>query len=207
MLYSGELPRVLTIEANDQLANAIRNGLVQRAEVRSATRATAARVLTSAEWPLRPDHVILLDFEFLDVETWCFVESFDRLQPRPGLGVVSEVMNAQLSLNAYRMRALVLTKPFQPGDAESVLTMLGPKVRNNHLHAFSRRFRLSPSEARVLELELSGLERKEVAKHMGKSLSTIKTYWDRIRSKTDERTHRDVLRRYVCFCQHQSNAE
>lgn len=56
---------------------------------------------------------------------------------------------------------------------------------------------LSLSERRVVELSSEGLTDKEIARELGLSLDTVRTYWKRIRQKTGYATRSQVVAAHV----------
>jgi DNA-binding CsgD family transcriptional regulator len=62
-----------------------------------------------------------------------------------------------------------------------------------YVNRYSMLYGLSPQERRLLLAAVDGVPDKHVADHLGISRSTISTYWNRIFSKTECRSQRDVL--------------
>lgn len=64
---------------------------------------------------------------------------------------------------------------------------------DRYVERYSMLHGLSPQERRLLLAAVDGLPDKSVADRLGISRSTISTYWNRIFSKTECRSQRDVL--------------
>lgn len=58
-----------------------------------------------------------------------------------------------------------------------------------------KRLNLSPQEEKVLTYSVEGLSDKEIANRLGISLDTVRTYWQRIRSKIGSGTRAEIVAR------------
>ncbi len=62
------------------------------------------------------------------------------------------------------------------------------------------RGRLAPRECQILELTAAGLIDKEIASKLGISIGTIRTYWERIKSKLNSRTRSSAAVAWTVQC-------
>ena len=56
------------------------------------------------------------------------------------------------------------------------------------MHESTTDYNISGRERQTVELAANGMTDKEIARRMGVSLATVRTYWERLRVKTATRT-------------------
>ena len=69
----------------------------------------------------------------------------------------------------------------------------GVEPRTRAICEFAARYRLSPTESRLLALAISGRTNDEAADALECARGTVGTYWNRIFTKTGERGQRNVM--------------
>lgn len=74
-----------------------------------------------------------------------------------------------------------------------------PGSEGSPVAAFMRVYRLSPQEGRLIEAALRELSNEDIARELGCSPSTIRTYWSRIFHKVGCSRHQHVFARITRF--------
>ena len=171
----------------------------------------------------RPDVVVTdLGFEIGSGEV--IVRAARTLVPRPGVVVLSGVLDVLLPITLRVQGALVLDKSRgsgallvtvaaalaerrEPGSAlaRRLLSAVPPcTVLEEAVRLLAERFRLSPRQAEALRMVTTHLDNEAIAIEMGIGESTLRVHLGRIAKKVglvcDTRTREALLRELVIFC-------
>jgi len=139
----------------------------------------------------------ILDEYLPDGRGSLFLAGLRDAQPHLPVLLVSGAFNIHLARNSQQMRAFYCPKPIDHRTLASFVdhvSWAGAVSRSrgvlNHARAY---WRLSPKQARILELAISGVQqRADLARILGVEEETVKTHVREILRKTGYATLRDL---------------
>lgn len=117
-----------------------------------------------------------------------------QLKRPPAVCIVSGSIDAEQVIYMHDQCNMILPKPVNGALLAKLIDKMKEKtVPSGWLCLFCKKHKLSQKESELLKLACAGLHDKLIADELNISLSTVLTYWTRIRSKTGEQSQKNVL--------------
>lgn len=195
------LARVLVVEPDDGMFMTMCRLLLGHAQVlRARTFDAAWQRARPQSWRDLPFDYVLLELALPDGDGADLLGEFDALEPRPGVAVITAVLDARRALALHGRCAIVVPKPV---DRETLLGILGTLsaagTSRSLVTEFARTHRLSNQETRLLLAAARNRTNDEAADDLGCASATVRSYWVRIFEKTGCHGAREVLARLFQF--------
>lgn len=193
--------RVLVVDDDELVGRSLQRMLDSRgyrtdvAASLSQTRAAIARAWRPAGEPYA---CALVDLRLPDGDGEELLPELLALKPKPGVAVVSGILDADRASRLLAKHVWPLPKP-----VDNVLDLVGRVLIHaseaDPLQTYGRVHHLSPCELKLIRMSAGGLRNAAVAVRLGCSPHTTAGYWQRIFHKTGQRTQAAVLAAILRF--------